>query len=241
MSKMINKYFTVLIILFVSNVLFAQEDQMKEKKITPGNHQFIDLGIGIAKNQGIITGGYYHNWMLSKKRKIIRNIYIGTGFRFTGFFGSNIYFTSAPPALYGIAANEDSLRGKTPYIYSANVFINFGYQFTEKLQIGFDLDAIGFSFGPMGTPDFISNGVPNIVDAKPTPFNVLLVGANDIGTLNGGLYVRYKLAPKISVRATYHTLFTELTTAQKVQTSPELNNRFRHGANLFGVGVGYYF
>jgi hypothetical protein len=236
-----NIFFKVALILLINNVTFAQNNDAKINEYKAENQKFGDLGFGIAKNQAIITAGYYQNWVLSKSRKFLRKIYIGSGIRFTGFSAKDIYFTSAPPTLYGIPANEDSLKAKTPYIYSVNAFINFGYQFTAKLQIGFDLDVIGFSFGPKGTPSFISNGAAHVVDAKPTVFNILLVGSNDRGTLNGGLYIRYKLTKKIAIRATYHTLFTELTTTQKVQTFPELNNRFRHGVNLFGLGIGYYF
>jgi hypothetical protein len=238
MTKQLLKLTLALVLSTNSN---AQDVEPKNKHYVAKNQNFADLGYGIADKQSIISAGYYHNWVLSKNKKVLRKIYIGTGIRFTGFFGKDVYFVSAPPSLYAIPANEDSLLGKTPAIYSVNAFINFGFNFTNKLQVGFDLDAVGFSFGPKGNPTFISNGVATKVDAKPTAFNVLLIGANDKGTLNGGLYIRYKLTEKTAIRATYHTLFTELTTSATVQTVPEKNNRFRHATNLFGIGVAYYF
>ncbi len=233
--------FTLLMSSCLNANLFAQDIPDKKKEYIAENSNFIDLGFGFAKNHSSVTACIYHNWVLSKKRKVLRKIYIGSGIRFTSFYGKNIYFTSAPPSLYGTPANEDSLNEKTSFIYSVNALINFGYQFTNKLQVGFDIDAIGFSFGPKTNPTFISNGIETNEGAKPTPFNVLLVAANDRGTLNSSLYIRYKITEKMAVRASYHLLYTELTTNQKVQTNPELNDRFRHGVNLFGLGINYCF
>lgn len=228
---------TVLVSLFTTASILAQPITTEKRK----TESFVDLGVGFAASENILTAGYYKSWNLSKEKRILKNMYIGTGARFTGFTGKDIYFTSAPADLYGNAEKEDSLFGPTPYIYAVNGFVNFGYQFSDRLQVGFDLDAIGFSFGPTGTPSFIAEGVEQTSEAKPTTFNALLGGANDLGTLNGGLYVRYKVTDKVGVRLTYHTLFTELTTTTIEQTVPVTNDRFRHGANLIGLGASYYF
>lgn len=203
--------------------------------------QFVDLGVGLSKDNKIATMAYYKSWQLSNSKKVFRKIYIGTGARFTGFSGNNNDFRSAPPSLYGIPEKEDTLNAPTPKIFALNTFINFGYNFSSKFQIGFDLDVFGFSFGPTGNPTFISNGSKNSIKASPTLVNVLLVGANDRGTLNGGLYARYRVSEKIALRATYHTVFTELTTKETSQTTPEKNNRFRHGFNPVAIGVSYLF
>jgi hypothetical protein len=119
--------------------------------------------------------------------------------------------------------------------------INLGYNFTPKMQIGFNIDLLGFSFGPEATPAFRSNGVQVNTKAKPTSFNLLLVGNNDKGTLNSEFYLRYKINNKIGLKVAYQYFFTELTTSTKIQTLPEQNDRFRNKANLFNFGVSYHF
>ncbi len=200
--------------------------------------KYIDLGLGFAKNEQIFTTGYYKNWNLGKSNKKSKKVFIGTGVRFFGFFGKSTFFTSAPPSLYG-TVNEDSLFAPKPALYAINTFINFGFDISTALQVGFNLDVVGFSFGPTGSPSFITNGNSTTTKASPTKLNALLISANDIGTLNGGLYVRYKLKDKFGVRLSYHTLFTELKTTQKVQTNPIQNDRFRHGSNPIGFGFTY--
>ncbi len=218
----------ITILLINSTLSFAQ------------NQSYVDLGLGFGNKEQIITTGYYKDWSLSKSKKVFKNIFVGTGVRFLGYFGKDIYFTSAPPSLYE-TPNEDSLFAPKPALYSINAFVNFGYNISEKIQVGFNLDAIGFSFGPTGSPSFISNGSSIVAPASPTKLNVLLVGANDIGTLNGGLFIRYKATDRFGCRISYHTLFTELTTQQVLQTFPEQNDRFRHGSNPIGVGINYFF
>jgi long-subunit fatty acid transport protein len=168
-------------------------------------------------------------------------MYVGTGIRFTGFFGSYVSFQSAPPSLHTIKEKEDTLKAPSPKIYAANLLINLGYNFSQKLQVGFDIDAIGFSFGPKGSPKFVSEGESEVAFASPTSFNALLIGANDLGSLQSGLYVRYKFAKNLGVRASYHLLFTELTTSETLQTVPENNKRFRNSSNLIGFGLSYHF
>jgi hypothetical protein len=119
--------------------------------------------------------------------------------------------------------------------------VNLGYNFSPKLQAGFNIDLLGFSFGPEGTPVFKGSGSQTTTKAKPTGFNVLLVGNNDRGTLNSEFYLRYKVSKKVGIKAAYEYLFTELTTDTKVQTTPEQNDRFRNKASLFSVGISYHF
>jgi len=196
---------------------------------------------GLAFGSGsLLTAGFYHNWNFGSRTRIARTVFLGTGLRFTGFGGRNTIFTSAPPSMFGTNAT-DSLFGPEPSIYAVNSFINFGYNFNPKVQIGFDLDLLGFSFGPTGNPGFISGGDTTSSSASPTPLNVMLVGARDRGTLQGGPYFRYKFTDHFSARIKVHTLFTELRTTKILQTMPEENKRFRNSAYLFGVGVSYIF
>jgi hypothetical protein len=178
---------------------------------------------------------FYKNWELGAKNKFV----VGTGLRYTGFFGSNIWFTSAPNDLAIEPSSVDTLFGSSPAINSLNLLINLGFNVTEKLQLGFNIDAIGISFGPTGNPTFTGNGQSKSTEASPTSPNILLVGNNDKGSLNSHFYGKYKLSDKWGVKLAYQFLFNELTTATAVQTTPVSNDRFRVKSSQFFVGLNY--
>jgi len=50
---------------------------------------------------------------------------------------------------------------------------------------------LGFSFGGKQTGSYINGNMGQTVTAKPTSFNILLVGNNDQGSLNLEFYLRY--------------------------------------------------
>jgi hypothetical protein len=218
----------IILMTFFGLASVAVFSQQKKAVI---NHQFLDLGIGLGKDQTSVSGSYMYNWSLGQKGKF----FIGTGARFTTYFGKNINFTSAPSKLASDEKNTDTLLAPKPSISSLNVLINLGYNVSSKLQLGFNIDAIGFSFGPTGAPLF--KGVAT--SAKPTSTNILLIGNNDKGSLNSHFYARYTFNKKIGVGIGYEFLFNELKTNTKVQTIPEQNDRFRNKASNFYIGLSY--
>jgi hypothetical protein len=207
------------------------------QKVTDRKQHFADLSFGFGNSQGSISAGYFYNLNLGLKKKF----FIGTGIRFNAYYGSKINYLSAPAKLAGEESKIDTLVAPKPSVYAINALINLGYNFNAKIQAGFNIDLIGFSFGPQGKPTFIANGTPTLTQAKPTGFNALLVGNNDMGTVNSEFYLRYKINNKFGVKAAYQYFFTELTTVTKVQTVPEQNDRFRNKASLFNIGFSYHF
>jgi long-subunit fatty acid transport protein len=201
------------------------------------NAQQKEAQFGFGFGGGAITNNasINFNWGLGLKKKFV----IGTGLRYTGFYGKDIKFTSAPASLAGDAAKEDTLLAKSPSHHSVNLLINLAYKFNDNWTVGFDIDAAGFSFGSKGSPIFTSNGVNSTVaSAKPTGGNLLLVGNNDKGQLNSTFYIHKHFGKKFGVRAGFQYLFTEITTSTDVQTLPEKNNRFRYkqqGVNISGI------
>ena len=215
----------------ISFTLNAQEVSNKKTE------QFTDFTLGWGSEQSTISFGYFKNWNLGKKQ----GFYIGTGVRSSNAFGKNQVFTSAPASLAANSANKDSLFSSSASTYALNAILNLGYHISPKLDLGFNIDLIGFSFGPSRIKLFTGNGTSNTTTAMPTSMNVLLVGNNDRGTLNSEFYLRYKVNNKIGLKLAYQHFFTELTTTNKVQTVPVQNDRFRNITNLFGIGVAYHF
>jgi long-subunit fatty acid transport protein len=217
--------------LFISTFIFTFSLYAQQ------NNNYAELGGGIGSSVGSINVALHKNWTLGKKDKFV----IGTGIRFTSFFGTDVNFTSAPPDFTGDNKNVDTLFAPSPSMSSLNVLINLGYRLSNKLEVGFNIDAIGISFGTKGTPTYISNGKKTPTTANPTSTNILLVGDNDKGSLNSQLYVKYEISRNVGIKLAYQYLFNELTTETKIQTSPSANDRFRHKSTMVFVGISYSF
>jgi long-subunit fatty acid transport protein len=201
------------------------------------NGTSFELGGAIGSSANSISASGFQNFGIGLKKKF----YIGTGVRFTTFFGSNVNFTTAPADLTADDKNVDTLLAPSPSVSSLNLTINLGYKISEKLEVGFNIDAIGISFGPTGSPSYIRNGKSTPSSASPTSPNILLVGDNDKGSLNSHLFVRYKLSDHLGLKVAYQYLFNELTTTTKVQTIPSANDRFRAKSGMVYLGLNYNF
>ncbi|MEY4540783.1 MAG: hypothetical protein RLZZ306_2540 [Bacteroidota bacterium] len=197
----------------------------------------VELGGAIGSSVGSISASGSHNWGIGSKKKF----YVGTGIRFTSFFGNQVNFTSAPADIASDDKNVDTLLAPSPSLSSLNLTINLGYKISEKLEVGFNIDAIGVSFGPTGTLTYIRNGKSTASPASPTSPNILLIGDNDKGSLNSHLFVKYKLSDHLGLKVAYQYLFNELTTTTKVQTVPSANDRFRAKSGMVYVGLNYNF
>ncbi len=234
-------------LLLISNFVVAQN-----KKIRAVDN-FAEVTAGIGDHQGTGALAYVYNWKLGKRKKIE----LGLGAKFTSYFGSNLYFTTAPAKLTSgktdptvlfaddINENIDSVLFPKAQINSLNITLNLGYNITKKFYVGFSIDAIGFSFGKRQSGTYYGNNFATgvSVNAKPTAFNLLLVSDNDKGSLNSELFVRYKWNDTWGVKLGYQFLFVEYTTDTEVQTTPggDKNDRFRKKMSGVGIGLTYNF
>jgi long-subunit fatty acid transport protein len=186
-----------------------------------------------GSQEGSASIDFNHLWLLGKSRKIE----VGVGGRFTSFFGSSKYFTSAPASLAGNDSSVDSLLLQNPQLNALNVSLHLGYRLLPKLHVGFNIDAFGFTFGAQQSGTYFSGNAGQAVNAKPTSFNALLIGNNDRGTLNSEFFARYFFNEKWGVKVAFQYLFTEYTTDSQVQQAPETNDRFRYKARMVSIGV----
>jgi hypothetical protein len=208
-----------------------------------------EASLAFGGSQQSLSLAYHHGWKIGKKQ----NLEIGTGLRFSSYFSQERHYTTAPAEISkgdtgpfvvfkdDIPANIDSLLIGSPQVNSLNLMITINYRFSPKWQAGFNIDAIGFSFGGTQQTSYI-NGSPGVgTTASPTTFNLLLVGENDLGSLNSEWYLRYQVNGPWSIKLAYQLLFTEYTTSTQVQTFPEPNDRFRFKSSMLSVGVVYQF
>lgn len=176
---------------------------------------------------------------------------IGWGVRLNTFFSGQKNYITAPANLTSgtqsivalftenIASNLDTLQLTKSALGSLNGKVVLQYSF-RKLDVGFNIDAVGFSFGKKQSGKFVANESKSLNNstqtAKPTPLNLLLISDSDIGSLNSELYFRYWVNDRFAVRVGASFQFLEYTT-NKVLTFE--NDRFRHKSLLPFVAITY--
>lgn len=185
---------------------------------------------------------------------------IGYGIRYTGFFAKDkdLHFRTAPASLTSgktslaalfsedILSQIDTLHMHNVRNNAINLNIRLEYALLKKLDIGFNIDAIGATFGGKQQAGFTANisdsqGKSNsgkTFNAKPAAFNLLLISDSDIGSLNSELYARYWVSEKIGIRAGASFQFLEYKTNQKVAFD---NDRFRSKQLLPFLAITYKF
>jgi hypothetical protein len=237
----------ILVIALFLSVLGLGHSALYAQQL-PAKSRELGFTTAIGSSEFSTAFAYQHLWLVGKKKKLG----LGAGLRFTNYFGFNKYFTTAPAELTSgktgpgvffsenIEENIDSVLFKNAQVNALNLSINIQYAFSKKFAAGFNIDAIGFSFG--GRKDatyFGNNGTGGATTAKPTGFNLLLISDNDKGSLNSEFYGKYMFNNKWAAKLGYQFLFVEYTTDSKVQTAPggQTNDRFRNKSSGILLGI----
>jgi hypothetical protein len=242
----IMKWTSILLVILVSHCAYAQDT-----KQLPRTSRFADFTATIGASQQTLAASYVHNWRIGPKRKFE----LGLGLRNTAYFGVKKDFWTAPadvargssvPFVVVVSKqkieNWDTLTVQRPLTNSLNLTANFGYHIGRKFYAGFNIDLIGFTVGRTSSAIFTSNGTTTTEpEAKPVPFNLLLTGDLDLGSLNSEFFLSYHLNNRWSVKGVYQFMFVEYKTTNIKQTVPKDVDRFRNKANNGGVGVAYHF
>lgn len=183
------------------------------------------------------------NFYLGAKDRIV----ISPGIRIANAFAQSADYISAPFDITKEPARIDTFRVGETNIFSGSLYINLGYQITEKLSFNFDIDLFGISFGPEQTGTWIpgeasanAQNTPQAgLSASPTSLNALLVGDNDIGTLASGFTLNYRISEKVGIKAGLGYLFTEYTSDTELGVA--VNDRWRAKTVQFAFGTSYNF
>lgn len=215
--------------------------------IGQSTNSFLEGTIAAGQRKFSGSAAYRYQWNLGKKRKLS----IGVGGRITTFRGTDLYYETAPANITSgktgvtviftetIAANIDSVQMASSSLTAINAMISLAYRPCARWEIGFNIDAIGFTLGNEKNAQYINESQTTETTASPTRFNLLLTSDNDLGTLNSELWLAYGISEKMHLKIGYQFLFTEYTTATAVQTFPEPNDRFRNKGSLIALGVIY--
>jgi hypothetical protein len=144
-----------------------------------------------------------------------KNFKIGWGIRANSYFSKGKDLITAPykltsgkPSIIGFFTEYkleklDTIAVEKTGVFSLNSSIVLEYSF-KKLDLGFNIDAIGFTVGGSQKGVFSASQEPSldqtIQTLKPTAINVLLVSDSDIGSLNSELFGRYWISDKAGIR-----------------------------------------
>jgi hypothetical protein len=238
--------FIVLILLTSVCFLHAQETPSYLKQ-----NNYYDFSLSSNGAQQALALGWNHLHGIGKSKKFS----IGYGIRFSGNVGRNVDFITAPSKLTtvggagpfvlfkdNVAANFDTLHFSNYNTNSLNISIHLDYAITPKWEVQFNIDALGLTFGSSQTADYTSSkrlSAPNQgtgQPAKPTPYNVLLISDNDIGSLNSEIMIKYWFKPQWAFKLGGTFIFSEYTTDNKLYLD---NDRFRNKALMGMIGISY--
>ncbi len=202
----------------------------------------LTYGVDATIARGLVAPALSVTKNFSLKKGKSTRFSIGTGVRFTHVSGNaGLTYLTAPANPTSDASKVDSFHyGKTS-VNALNLIIALNYRISRKLEAEFSIDGVGFSFGgsqngTLQNPLFVGTITS---PAKPTDVNLLLVGDRDKGTLNSQMVLRYKITPRIGVKAGAGFLFTEYTndTDAIVNNPSALNARFRNKSMGAVVGA----
>ncbi len=211
--------YLVLCFTFVKST-YAQTIQENTQKGFKYNNNFdLALGIGDVEFSSALSWAKLHG--IGKKKKFK----IGYGLRLSNYFASDKVYKTAPANLIE-NKKIDEIYISFAQTNSLNATINMQYSLSANIEFGFNIDAVGISFG--AKQNIARTGI-NVAKAAPTSGNFLLIGNNDIGSLNSEFYLRYWFSEKFAIRAGFSHLFSEYTTNTKLAYN---NDRYRLITNL---------
>ncbi len=216
------------------------------------SHTYVDGSGSIGKQQGTAALSLIHLHGIGHKKQRLK---IGYGLRFTSYVGANKLYRTAPAKYTStsqgpftifsadVPQNIDTIATVTPQVNMLNLSINIEYSISKTIDLGFNIDAVGFSFGSKQKVNVLSSSFDGnqapVTYAKPTSFNLLLTSDNDIGSLNSEFFMRYWITPKLGLRAGYSFLFTEYKTESKLSFDHQRiqNDRYRLKSSLFLLAI----
>jgi len=224
---------SLFVLLLVAVVINGQAQSSYPKKQT-----YADIALSAG---GGFSGALSYNSLYGVGKS--KRFKIGWGARLTSFSGKDLNYYTAPAKLTSgeigpqviflenVLTNIDTLKLTKAQTNALNLSIHLQYSL-KKIDVGFNIDAVGATFGGQQSGTFIAKSTRSslhntVQTAKPTTLNALLISDNDWGSLNSELYGRYWVNDKIGIRAGASFQFSEYTTSKKLTFE---NDRFRNKA-----------
>jgi len=191
----------------------------------------LDASIGLARDRGTVAVSWNHLLAVLPGR-----LEVGLGARLTTFraTGPLVFRTGDPGLIRDDRVNR--LIISDPWVTSLNAQLLAVVRIAGGLEAGFDIDLVGYSFGPGRTGDYEATD-PTFAGprkARVSAFDLLLFDIRDRGQLNSEFFLGYRLDPVWTVRGGLSHVATEYRTVEPLDGG---NRRFRRFTNQWFVGV----
>ncbi len=221
----------VLAVLFFGAGGNAMAQDIHESETAPSKY-FVDIAssrLGKEASVGLSLGRKFYLGAAGKS-------YVGAGLRSSGFFANSKDYYSAPPEFWNDKAKRDTLSISRPRQFNTSLFIMASTTIFCKLELGFNIDVIGLTFGGPNEGEFVSSGENTTTSLKAAGASLLLSGAHDIGMLKSEFFTGFHFNRQWMIRAGISSLVTEYKTKTEMQ---EGNSRYRGMSMLPFVGIRY--
>ncbi len=240
--RTMKKLLSICLIVWVGTAM-AQEEEASTKPVFDSTPQAaVDISLAATGESNALALSINRMHPIAFKKRFS----VGYGARFTGYFGQNNGYVTAPASVSEgnllTPQNPDKLDTlwlKNSSVGSLNAAIYLEFKITPKLSAQFNIDAVGFSFGAdrFGRFEAESQAASSPSEgASVTPFNLLLTGDYDIGSLNSELSVTYMLTDNLVLRPGVSFMFTEYTTHNPLAFG---NDRFRKKSLMPMLALSY--
>ena len=179
--------------------------------------QSLDFSFGGASGATKVTASWSPLLTLLDDRLVL-----GLGGRLEGYFlGDGLSFGNADSSLVTPGAN----------VFALNAFVQARVRLVAGLQLGANIDVIGYGVGNTLTGEYSSGQPPTTgpVSASISHFNLLELGSGDRGQLDSEFFAAYEFEDwgirAVGIRAGFTHFANEFTTDQPQQGG---RSRFRH-------------
>lgn len=199
---------------------------------TEVSRQDLDLALSAQENGFLGSLAYQRTRMLGRQGQWR----LSYGIRYSNFRGRNLEFYSAPVDFYGIEEKTDTLFAASPSQNNIALYLGASYNSSGLAEVGFNIDALGYTFGQKTDATFFGSGQQIITTASPNQPTVLLVGARDIGMIKAEFFAAFHLTDTWTLRFCFNNNFLEYKTATELQKG---NTRFRADPTMGCVALRY--
>lgn len=223
MKKIILFLFVLIVSIRINAQSQSTENTVSEKALK--KQIVFDFSVGLLKDEAIESFSIKQIWGLGRNKQWR----IGGGLRFSSYQGSNINYLSAPPKYWGKEALTDTVSVSKAQQNNLALLLTVNYMIKKRLEVGFNIDLVGYSFGADKNALFISTGKTVPITASANRPTALLVAANDVGMIRAEFNIGYWLSKNIMIRTGLTSVNTEYKTPNELQAG---NSRFRRNTQL---------
>ncbi|MGB0432590.1 MAG: hypothetical protein ACPGLV_19085 [Bacteroidia bacterium] len=179
-----------------------------------------DVAIGFAGGQRSLSLSAQKQFSIGAKQRLKLNL----GLRFSTIGFGELEYYSAPIDYFLIPEKTDTLVLSNSGQNNLAIMLGASYLIKNKIELGFNIDAVGYTFGQSRTATFNPQGANITDEVSPNQITALLVGANDIGMVKAEFFGAYRINDKLAIRLGLANSFVEYKTSTELQTG---NDRFR--------------